>query len=322
MAQATLKIRVRSGLLLRSKVLFNTSGCNVKSTSTIVSDESIVSLSNEYVADLKKGKNWNYKTELSALAARLGHKIEDVPSLEMAFKEHAQPNTVSKANGKRWTGEPTRLAVLGRSTMLFYVNEYLYFSYPAMDGSMLMDLSKAITNQAALVKLSKFLGVTELIRTKRNLDDPSLQWIISQSFSALIGAIFKDQGPKSAKKLVHNFIVSQLTDKNLDEVVKLQHPRLMLHSILASLGRPKPISRLLSESGRATHFPSFSVGIYSGNNFLGQGTGTSLKRAEQEAMVTVLRSHFEKELAAASLPSDLHIETELAEEIVQKKFKT
>lgn len=254
----------------------------------------------------KKGNNWSYTAELSALAVRLGHKVEDVPSLVAAFQQReVQPRAASKVTGiKQTVVRPNRLSVLGRSVMMHYVNEYLYFSYPVMDGSMLVDLATSITNQDALVKLANHYGVSDLIKTRSKFSSSPCMQVISHSFCAVIGAIYQDQGPKSAKKLLHELVIAQLAGKDLEEVVKLQHPRFMLNAILTSQRRPKAVSRLIGESGRATHFPSFVVGIFSGETCWGEGTGTSLRRAEQEAMLTSLRTHFQKELSACPLPSD------------------
>ena len=255
--------------------------------------------------NLRVGNNWDYKAELSALAVRLGHTGEDLPSLQKALAcervqgAHSLPDIT-----KRGGDEPNRLSVLGKSVMHYYVNEYLYYSYPVMNGSMLQDLGLSLMNHDSLNQLSSYIGVTDLIRTKSNLSFPSNFHIVAQSFCAVIGAVYQDKGPKAARKVVHDMVVSQLAGQDLEEIVKLEHPRFMLKSILDTQGRPRPHSRLISESGRATHFPSFQVGVFSGTQLLGEGLGTSLRRAEREAMLTALRSYFIKELSQAPLPSD------------------
>lgn len=255
--------------------------------------------------EFRKGNNWDYQAELSALAVRLGHRGEELPSLPKALEcERVQGTHSLPTKSRRGGDEPNRLSVLGKSVMHYYVNEYLYYSYPMMNGCMLQDLGLSVTNYSSLNHLASYIGVTDLIQTKTNLSLPSNIPIVAQSFCAVIGAVYQDRGPKAARAVVHDLVVSQLAGKDLEEIVKLQHPRFMLTSILISQGRPHPVSRLLSESGRATHFPSFRVGFFSGSDLLGEGTGTSLRRAEREAMLTALRSHFIKELSQASLPSD------------------
>lgn len=264
-----------------------------------------------------KGSNWNYRAELSALATRLGHEAEGLPSLVKALYQESRMGTGSKVG--QIVVKPNRLSVLGRSTMMHYVNEYIYFTYPKMDGQMLIDVAARLTSQDALVKIANHVGVTDLIRSKIDLSSGLSSFIISQSFCGVVGAVFKDQGPSAVKKLVHDCVLTQLATLDLQEVVKLQHPRFMLKRILFSYGRPMPVSRLISESGRATHFPSFVVGVFSGEDCLGEGTGTSLRRAELEAMRTALQTHFQKELSACALPSDdedFSMESELKERVI------
>ena len=254
--------------------------------------------------DFRKGNNWEYQTELSALAVRLGHEREELPSLQKALECERVQGAHSLPKTKQGGSEPNRLSVLGKSVLHYYVNEYLYYFYPMMNGCMLQDLGQSLLNYDSLNYLSCYIGVTDLVQTKTNLSLPPNIVIVAQAFCAVIGAVYRDKGPKAARNVVHDLVVSQLAGKDLEEIVKLQHPRFMLTSILTTQGRPGPQSRLVSESGRATHFPSFRVGVFSGNDLLGEGTGTSLRRAEREAMLTALRSHFIKELSEALLPSD------------------
>ena len=268
----------------------------------------------------RKGNNWSYATELSALAVRLGHKVEDIPSLLKALQQDSYVKMIPGTPSKQVVITPNRLSILGSSAMLHYVNEYLYFSYPVMDGSMLLDLATSITSQSALVKLANHFGVTDLIRAKVNLALPENDVVISQAFCGVFGAVYRDKGPKVTKQLVHETILPQLAGQDLEEVVKLEHPRLLLNMILSKQNRPKPVARLISESGRATHFPSFVVGIFSGESCLGEGTGTSLRRAEHEAMLTALRTYFQKELSVTTLPSDE--ETFFTEEELKQRVIT
>ena len=261
--------------------------------------------SKQFGGQQKRGNNWNYHSELSALAVRLGHKVEELPSLLNVLEQECR---LTAAESKEVVVKPCRLALLGRSTMMHYVNEYLCFSYPVMDGFMLADLAKSITNPTALTQLASHFGITDLIRVKPNI--PLHANVITQSFCGVLGAIYYDQGPKLARKFVHEVVIPQLSGQDFEQVVKLQHPRLMLNAILKKQNQPKPMARLVNESGRATHFPSFVVGVFSGEKCLGQGTGTSLRRAEEEAMLTALRTHFQKELSAAALPYHKEFSTE------------
>ncbi len=251
-----------------------------------------------------KGKNWDYNTELSALTVRLGHNCTALPSLKTALLPE---RTRSKEVWNRTVqehSEPGRLSFLGRSVLQFYVCEHLYYSYPVMKGTMLQDVASAVANADALNEVAQYIGVVDLMRCGPDTIMRSNVSVVADVFCAVIGAVYNDVGAKAASKVVKELVLTQLVGKDLEEVVKIDHPRLLLHTVLATQKRAKPQSRLISESGRASHFPSFRVGVYSGTDLLGEGTGTSLRRAENEATLTALRSYFMKEVSTISLPSD------------------
>ena len=268
-----------------------------------------------------KGSNWNYQTELSALATRLGHEAEALPSLRKALLPEKMRTNAMSSWDRAVTehSDPSRLAFLGRSVVQFYVCEHLHYTYPVMTGSMLQDLAQALANVDTLNDLAEYTGVTDLVRCGLDKMLLSNAAAVADVFCAVLGAVYHDAGASAAKKVVQDFVLPQLVGKDLEDLVKMEHPRLMLCSILDAQKRLRPQSRLISESGRATHFPSFRVGVYSDSDLLGEGTGTSLRRAEKEAMLTALRSYFMKEVAASSLPSDSYeSEEQLREKMCSK----
>jgi large subunit ribosomal protein L44 len=251
------------------------------------------------------GSNWNYSSELSALAHRVGIDPVHLPLLQVALRDGIEPDG-SQLNSleEQQYEEDGHLSVRGRSVMLHYVHEYLYFNYPKLKTAMLHDIREFLNSDPVVTNLASHLGITQLIQTTKILGDPSNASVIRTAFYAVIGLLYENQGGKAARSFVHDFIISQLASNEVGELITLQQPRFILHAVLKSKGRRRPVSRLIKESGRATHFPSFVVGVYSGAELLGEGCGTSLKRAEREAMLAALRTHFQTELSNVILPSD------------------
>lgn len=245
--------------------------------------------------------NWDYSTELSALAQRIGHSVESLPSLQTALTDRP---LLTKVLAKERPQEYSRLSVLGRSALELYVNESLYFTFPQLEGSMLRDLRHHLTSHQTLSELAGYLGITELIKTERVLNNTSNNRFVADILCSVVGALYECQGPGAARTFVHNFVVSQLNGKNIEELIKLQHPRFMLQSILKAQRMPRAEARILRESGRATHFPTFQVGVYSGGHLLGEGHGSSVKRAEREAILAALVTQFKTQLTNTPLPSD------------------
>lgn len=63
-------------------------------------------------------------------------------------------------------------------------------------------------------------------------------------------------------------------------MIKFRDPKFALLEMVNKFGRERPKSRLLRETGRYSNSPIFVVGIFSGEDELGQGFGSSLKMAE------------------------------------------
>ena len=253
----------------------------------------------------RPGSNWTYDKELFALAHRIGYDVTDLPKLKTALTHRSVLTQPAKDEGEVESGPKehnSRLSFLGKTLIQYFVTEHLLAAYPTMDADALADLCKFLLNDEALIKCADHVGITELIQSRKRLGDPTMQKITARAVLATVSCIHLDQGPAAARKFVTEFITSKMAGVDLHEVIKLQHPRLMLKSILSSQGLPKAESRLLKETGRATHFPTFVVGVYSGEKLLGEGCGTSLKRAEREAIVAVLHKYFATQLATETVP--------------------
>ena len=251
------------------------------------------------------GSNWSYSAELSALAHRIGIDPVHLPLLQVVLRDESQLDGSQRSSlEEQRYEEDNHLSVLGGSVMLHYVHEYLYFNYPKLTVRMLQDIREFLNSDPVVTDMASHLGITQLLQTTKILGDPSNVDVIRTAFYAVIGLLYENHSARAARSFVHDFIISQLASKDLGELIDLQQPRFILQAVLKSKGRRRPVSRLIKESGRATHFPSFVVGVYSGAELLGEGCGTSLKRAEREAMLTALQTHFQTELSNVVLPSD------------------
>ena len=244
------------------------------------------------------GRNFNYKMELSTLAKRLGYDISSLPSLPTAL-------THRSAN---WTGSAEqhngRLAVLGKSALIHYVQEYIFFTYPNMDARSLIEVTSELSHHNTLSALNDQLGLTELLLTRVKPSDPRYRVTLAKSFNAVLGALYCDQGSSAVRKMVHEFIIPILKSSDIKDFIKLQNPSRVLNEILKMQNKPRAEVRVLKETGRLSHFPTFVMGVFSGDQFLAEGAGTSLTRAKNEAMSAAIRLHYMKELKNVSLPSD------------------
>jgi len=251
----------------------------------------------------------SYNTKVTNFAKRIGYLPEELPSILTAFTTKSfadlfpSPETNFQYNG--------RLSLLGRSVLLMFTQEHLFTTYPDLPGDAVSDVSSALTNSDAMRALCERLELADVIRAsvKISVDNPSqfISKILSDAMLAVVSTLYCDQGPGAVRKFIGEFIVAELKQENLEEMAKLEHPKQMLCYILKNKSRPPPVSRLLQkidkDESNSKCATIFVVGIYSMNKLLAEGTGTSLARAENQAVKTALVEKFSKELQRAPLPS-------------------
>ena len=259
----------------------------------------------------------SYNMKMTNFASRLGYRLEELPSVLTALTTKSfvdlfpSPETTYQYNG--------RLSLMGRSVMLLFVQEQLYCTYPELPGDALSDISLALTSHEALTTLCKCLDVTDIVRATVDVttDNPSqfVSNILSDVILAIISALYCDQGAHAVRKFVVEFVLSELEQRDLEEMAKLEHPKQTLRYILNSQGKPQLMSRLLEKNDEDKYNPMFTVGVYSMNRLLAEGTGSSLARAENKAVKTALLQRFSKDLHQAPLPS--HQENFLTEDKIE-----
>ena len=247
--------------------------------------------------------NWNHDVELSAFAHRIGYSPQKLPSLLQAVTAwRYQPLEISEDNCN------DRLSAIGRSVVLMSVREFLYFTYPNMPDESMLKVDLALTGSDSLAKVCDRLGLADIILTRpvgpeEKRSNLEAEDILSDALTAVAGAVYFDQGAHAARKFVHNFILPQLSQNEIKDVVRLENPKELLEFMLKHQNRGPPEARLLKESGRLTHFPTFVVGIFSDKKIVGEGVGTSLNRAEKEAMNAAVISHITREIKNPCFPS-------------------
>ena len=247
--------------------------------------------------------NWNHDVELSAFSHRIGYSPQKLPSLLRAVTAwRYQPLEISEDNCNG------RLSVIGRSVVIMSVREFLYFTYPNMPDESMLKVDLALTGSESLAKVCDRLGLADIILTRpvrpeEKRSSLEAEDILSDALTAVVGAIYFDQGALAARKFVRNFILPQLSQNEINDVVRLENPKELLEFMLKHQNRGPPEARLLKESGRLTHFPTFVVGIFSDKKIVGEGVGTSLNRAEKEAMNAAIMSHIMREIKNPRFPS-------------------
>ncbi|KAI1377758.1 54S ribosomal protein L3 [Hypoxylon crocopeplum] len=123
---------------------------------------------------------------------------------------------------------------------------------------------------------------------------------------AVIGAIYLYCGREPAKTFLKAHVLSRKLD--LENLFEFKLPTRELARLCAREDFEAPVARLLSETGRLSRTPVFVVGIYSGRDKLGEGTGSSLDKARTAASVKSLKAWYLYSPGEVGLPSDTFAE--------------
>jgi len=205
-------------------------------------------------------------------------KLKDQNLFKQAFTHRSYLNEVRQ---KILSNE--RLEFLGDSIVSFVVSDYLYKKYPNFDEGNLTNLRSLLVNTKTLSGIAKKLNFGELLLLSKGEEDskgrenPSL---LENSFEAFVGAIFLDQGIKTASNFLEKELLSQLN--TLVQKNEFKDPKSLLQEKVQAKKYPSPIYRVIDESGPA-HAKTFNVGVFVKDKMLGVGTGKSKQVAEEDA---------------------------------------
>ena len=107
---------------------------------------------------------------------------------------------------------------------------------------------------------------------------------------AVVGSIYVHAGRQAAKMFVHHHLLSRHLD--MATLFKFKDPVRELARLCLREEFEYPVARILSETGRYSRTPVFVVGIFSGKEKLGEGSGPSLEESRTRAAVVALKAWY------------------------------
>lgn len=180
-----------------------------------------------------------------------------------------------------------RLEFLGDAVLELVVTEYLYKTLPNPEGE-LTNLRSALVRGQMLSDLANSLRMDDylyLSRGEAKSGGKARQLILANTFEALVGAIYLDQGYESAQKFIDKNLLTRLQE--VIEQKKYLDPKSHLQELSQAQLSITPNYKVLSEYG-PDHNKSFSVGCFLNDDLIGEGSGSSKQTAESAAASNAL----------------------------------
>lgn len=214
---------------------------------------------------------------------KLGGDFKNIELLITAFTHRSYLNE----HKKTVSAHNERLEFLGDAVLELVVTEYLYTTYDEPEGILTNWRSSLVRTEsigAAAVRCG-FEPLLRLSRGEKRGSDRARAQILANSFEAVIGALYLDQGYEAAKQFISVAILSTFAD--ILESGSWMDAKSHLQELAQSQEAATPQYKVMSEEG-PDHEKTFLVGVYVGTKLRGQGSGPSKQAAQQKAAEAAL----------------------------------
>lgn len=176
-----------------------------------------------------------------------------------------------------------RLEFLGDSILSFIVSSYIFNEYKNLSEGELTNLRSVLTNTQTLSIAAKDMNLGShlmLSRGEEGSGGRTNKTILANTFEALLGGVFLDQGLEAATHLVEETILSKS-----DEFISsqgLKDPKSKLQELLQEKHKESPQYKIIREEG-PDHAKTYTIGVYLGKKLLSEGIGRSKQDAEKDS---------------------------------------
>lgn len=220
------------------------------------------------------------------LEAAIGYKFKNITLLQNALTHSSYANEYFRDSLK----SNERLEFLGDSVLGMVVAEHLYKTFPDRLEGDLTRMRADMVCEASLAKIAERIDLGQYLLLGHGEEQsggrnrPS---ILADAVESVLAACFLDGGMDAARRFIETFVlcnVPQSKLRNVDYKTALQE--------LVQQKKNQQISyQLVGESG-PDHNKSFCVEVTLNGTVVGSGTGSSKKRAEQDAARIAMETLF------------------------------
>jgi ribonuclease-3 len=209
------------------------------------------------------------------LEMAFGHRFADADLLDLALQHR------SYAAELRTDRSYERLEFLGDAVLQLAVTDYLYESYPDLAEGEMAKVRAAVVDAPTLASLARDFGVGPALKLGRGEEQTGGRGkdsILADVVEALLGAVYMDAGFPVARDIVLTHWRG-LIDQRAASPGRRDYKTRLQERLAASGKRPRYV---ITEHG-LEHAKQFAAEVWQDSLKLGEGTGTSKKRAEQDA---------------------------------------
>lgn len=216
--------------------------------------------------------------DISQLEEKLGVTFKKKDLLETALTHRSYLNE----NPSWHLPQNERLEFLGDAVLELAVTRYLYLNFENPEGD-LTSYRAALVNSNMLAEVAASLDVNEhLLLSRGETKDigKARMYILANTYEAIVGALYLDQGYDAAEQFIARSIISRMND--VLEHKLYRDAKSYFQERAQDIAGVTPTYEVLKEWG-PDHAKNFVIGVYIGEELVAQGEGSSKQAAQQDA---------------------------------------
>jgi ribonuclease-3 len=216
----------------------------------------------------------------------LGVTFNDLQLLITAFTHRSYLNE----HKKTVSAHNERLEFLGDAVLELVATKFLYTNFSDPEGILTNWRSSLVRTESISAAASRyeFEPLLRLSRGEKRGTERARAQILANSYEAVVGAIYLDQGYDEAERFITESLLT-----TFDEILKTgswMDPKSHLQELVQSQDNQTPSYRIIEETG-PDHDKTFTVGVFVGDVLKGQGNGPSKQAAQQKAAEAALKHY-------------------------------
>lgn len=226
------------------------------------------------------------KNRYLKLEKKIGISFKDYSLLDNAFVHKSYVNEHPELKSL----DNERLEFLGDAVLELVVTEYLFKNFPSKGEGILTNWRSALVKGKHLAEIALELDLGAYLYLSRGEERSGgrrKNYILANTLEAFIGALYLDKDYLACHRFIYSFIIKELSSI-LEQGLHLDSKSRLQEISQDKLGIT-PEYKTIGEEG-PDHSKIFTMGVYIGDEFIGEGKGSSKQKAEQSAAEVGLKN--------------------------------
>jgi ribonuclease III len=236
--------------------------------------------------------------DINALQETLGHRFDRPELLLQALTHSSQAReleAVQPAGGGATLGDNEQLEFLGDAILGLVTSEELFRHFPGFHEGELSKLRAHLVSERHLIRVAQELELGHYLQLGRGEEKSGGRGktaLLVDALEAVLAAIYLDAGMDLTRKfIVQRIVAPELKRMDLEgrAALPITDFKSALQETMQAKGCPQPSYVLVKEEG-PEHSKTFTVEVHlrpsaneSATELVGRATGSTKKRAEQDA---------------------------------------